>query len=140
MKYLVPPNLCLRLDHEITLQILEFVLSSIEKVKPGFLLFSMCIFSEQTGQDPNLTAFTSRIQVFWRPEWAKRGTPWKWNLTIFKWKNEFPKQLGLEKQMKKMGSFVWFSCLLPELWSLNCQKLCPFWIFLLMSATNIRLL
>ena len=50
-------------------------------------------------------------------------------MTIFKWKNEFPKQLGLEKQMKKMGSFVWFSCLLPELWSLTCQKLCPFCIF-----------
>ena len=71
---------------------------------------------------------------------SKGGTPWKWILTIFKWKNEFPKQLGLEKQMKKMGSFVWFSCLLPELWSLNCQKLCPFCIFLLMSATNLRLL
>ena len=50
-------------------------------------------------------------------------------MTIFKWKNEFLKQLGLEKQMEKMGSFVWFSCLLPELWSLNCQKLCPFCIF-----------
>ena len=23
-------------------------------------------------------------------------------------------------------SFVWFSCLLPEVWSLNCQKLCLF--------------
>ena len=23
-----------------------------------------------------------------------------------------------------MGLFVWFSCLLRELWSLNCQKLC----------------
>ena len=28
-----------------------------------------------------------------------------------------------------MGSFVWFLCLLPELWCLNCQKLCPFCIF-----------
>ena len=28
-----------------------------------------------------------------------------------------------------MGSFVWFSCLLPVLWSLNSQKLCPFCIF-----------
>ena len=28
-----------------------------------------------------------------------------------------------------MGSFVWFSCLLLELWSLNCQKLCPICIF-----------
>ena len=25
-----------------------------------------------------------------------------------------------------MESFVWFSCLLPELWSLNCQELCFF--------------
>ena len=25
-----------------------------------------------------------------------------------------------------MGSFVWFSCLCLELWSLNCQKLCVF--------------
>ena len=28
-----------------------------------------------------------------------------------------------------MGLVVWFSCLLPELWSLNCQKVCPFCIF-----------
>ena len=28
-----------------------------------------------------------------------------------------------------MRSFVWFSYFLPELWSLNCQKLCPFSIF-----------
>ena len=25
-----------------------------------------------------------------------------------------------------MGSFVWFSCVIPELWSLYCQKLYPF--------------
>ena len=128
------------LDHEITLKIMEFVLNSIEKVKDAFY-FPQCVyFLNRTRQNPNLTAFTSKIQVFCRPEWAKGGTPWKWILTIFKWKNEFPKQLGLEKQMKKMGSFVWFSCLLPELWSLNCQKLCPFCIFLLISATNLRLL
>ena len=36
-----------------------------------------------------------------------------------------------------MGTFLWFPCLLPELWSLNCQKLCPFCIFLLISATNL---
>ena len=28
-----------------------------------------------------------------------------------------------------MRSFVWFLCLLSEFWSLNCQKLCPFYIF-----------
>ena len=35
-----------QLDHEITLKILEFVLNLTEKVKHGFLLSSMCIFSE----------------------------------------------------------------------------------------------
>ena len=39
----------LDINHEITLKILEFVLNSIEKVKPGFLLSSMCIFSESNG-------------------------------------------------------------------------------------------
>ena len=29
-----------------------------------------------------------------------------------------------------MGSFVWFWCFLPELWSFNCQKLCLFCDFL----------
>ena len=33
-------------DHEITLKILEFILNSIEKVKPGFLLSSVRIFPE----------------------------------------------------------------------------------------------
>ena len=32
----------------------------------------------------------------------------------------------LEKQLKKIGSFVWFSCLHLELWSLNYQKSCRF--------------
>ena len=115
-------------DHEITLKILEFALNSIEKVRPSFFL-QYVYFLNWTGQNPNLTTFTSKIQVFCRPEWAKELTPWKWILTIFKWKNDFPKQLGLEKQMKKMGSFARFSYLLSELWSLNCQKLCPFCIF-----------
>ena len=40
---------CFYIDHEITLKILEFVLNLIEKEKPGFLLSSMCIFSELNG-------------------------------------------------------------------------------------------
>ena len=39
----------LDIDHEITLKIFEVVLNSIEKVKPGFSLSSMCIFSESNG-------------------------------------------------------------------------------------------
>ena len=41
------------------------------------------------------------------------GTPWKWILAIFKFKNEVPKQLGLEKQKKKMGLLVLFSYFVP---------------------------
>ena len=37
------------IDHEITLKMLEFVLNSIEKIKPGILLSSMCIFSDSNG-------------------------------------------------------------------------------------------
>ena len=56
------------------------------------------MFPESNGQSPNLTAFTSKIQVFCRPEWTKEA----------KMENEFPKQLGLEKQMKKWGHLCGF--------------------------------
>ena len=44
-----------------------------------------------------LTAFTSKIQVFYRPKWSKRGTSWKWISAIFKYKNEYQKQLERKK-------------------------------------------
>ena len=132
-------SLILISDHEITLKILEFMFNSKEKVKAGFY-FAQCVhFLNRTRPNPNLTAFTSKIQIFCRQEWNKWGTLWKLILTIFKCKNEFPKQLGLEKQKKKIWSFVWFSCLLPELRSLNCQKLWSFCNFLLISAKNVTL-
>ena len=62
----------------------------------------------------------------------------KINFGNFKCKNEFPKQLRLEKQMEKMGSFVWFSRLHPQLWSLNCQQLCPVCNYILMPAKHPR--
>ena len=130
----------MEIGHEITMKVLKFVLNSMAKVKPVFY-FPQCVyFLNQTGQNPNLTAFISKIQVFCRPEWEKARTPWKLILTIFKWKNEFPRQVGFQKQMKKMVPVVWFSYLLLELWSLKGQKLCPFCVFLLTSATNLRLL
>ena len=67
--------------------------------------------------------------------------PLKMNIDNFKCKNEIPKQLRLEKQMKKkMELLDLFSYFVPELWSLNYQKLCPFCYFLLMSAKNLKLL
>ena len=41
-----PASYSATLDHEITLNILEFILNSIEKVKPGFSFSSMCMFPE----------------------------------------------------------------------------------------------
>ena len=108
------------------LEFLEFILNSIEKVKPGFSFPLMCMFPELNG-----TTCTRMDQ---------RVTSWKWILTIFKCKNNVRKQLGFKNQMKKIGSLVLFSYLLPDLWSLNCQKLCPFCNILLISAKNLRLL
>ena len=55
-------------------------------------------------------------------------------------KMSFLNTQGSKSKWKKIESFVWFSCLFLELWSLNCQKLCPFRNFLLMSAKTLRLL
>ena len=38
------------INHETTLKILEFILSLIEKVNPGFLFSSMCMFPELNGK------------------------------------------------------------------------------------------
>ena len=40
------------LDHEITLKILEFILNSIDKVKPAFLLSSMGMFPKSNRTKP----------------------------------------------------------------------------------------
>ena len=37
-----------------------------------------------------------------------------------------------------MGLLVWFPFLLPELWSLNCLKLYPLYILLLISAKKFK--
>ena len=44
--HLISPLFSHFIDHEITLNILEFILNSIEKAKPGFSFSSMCIFPE----------------------------------------------------------------------------------------------
>ena len=53
-------------------------------------------------------SFWSKIEVFYRPEWTKRRTIWKWILNIFKFRNECYKQLERKKHMKKMGSCLVF--------------------------------
>ena len=128
------------LGHEITLKILEFLLNSIEKLKSGFLLSSICKFPKSNETKFWSHSFHIQNSGISIPEWIKGGTPLKWILTIFICKNEFFKQLGLKKQKKKIWLFVWFSCLIPELRSLNCEKMCSFCNFWPMSAKNLRLL
>ena len=53
---------------------LEFIFNSTEKAKPGFLPSLLCMFPESNGTNPNLTASTSKIQVFYTSEWVKGGT------------------------------------------------------------------
>ena len=81
----------------------------------------------------------AQIEVFYTSEWTKRWTTWKWILTIFKYKNECYEQLEWKNQMKKMGSFVYFPCFLPELWPLNVLKTCISCNFVLTSARNVSL-
>ena len=44
-----------------------------------------------------------------------------------------------EKLDEKMGPFAKFSYFLPELWSINCPKMCIFYNFVLTSARNLSL-
>ena len=76
------------------------VLNSIETVKPVFLLSLMCMFPEsnkasfwsQSFHLQNLGILQTRID--------ERRTPWKWTLTIFKYKNEYHKQSSKSKWKK----------------------------------------
>ena len=51
---------------------------------------------------PNWQLLPKQNWGIYRPEWAKRGTTWKWSLSIFKYKNECCKQL-MQKKKKKKG-------------------------------------
>ena len=52
-------------------------------------------------------------------------------------KNKIYQQIDLKERMKKMGSFVWSSCLLPELRSLNCQKMAHF-LYILQNPVFLK--
>ena len=72
------------------------VLNSKEKVKRDFLLSLMCMFPEL-----NETEFWShRLHLqnsgILQIRMDERRTPWKWILAIFKYKNEYHRQLELK--------------------------------------------
>ena len=105
-----------------------------------FLVTSGCLLSRKVWWAVWIGSFWPKIEVFYRPEWTKGGTTWKWILSIFKFRNEYYKQLDQKKYMKKMGSFVLFPCFIPELRSLNSLKKCIFCSFVLTSTRNLGLL
>ena len=114
-----------------------FILNSVEKVKPGFLL-SLNMYFSWIEWDKILISKLSPLKFrYLADQNGPKGEPGKMNFDNFQMQKEFPQQLELEKQMRKMAPFFW-RCLLPELWSLNYQKLRPFCNFLLMSAKKSK--
>ena len=96
-----------KIDLEITLKTFAFIHNSIGKVKPSFLLSAMCMFPEPNGTKFWSHSFHLQNSGTLQTRMDQRGTPWKWNLRIFKYKNEYHKQLA-KKQMKKWGHMTSF--------------------------------
>ena len=77
-----------KLDRKIKTWLFTFLNMHVSLIKQDKILISQLsvpkfrYFADQNGQ---------------------KGDPWKLILTISEYKNEIPKQLGLEKQTKKMG-------------------------------------
>ena len=76
--------------------------SQIEKkVKPGFLLSLMFMFPELNTTKSDLTTFTSKTQVFCRPEWAKGGGSMKMNFDNFQihiWRSQLVRAQKLDEK------------------------------------------
>ena len=74
----------LLIDHEITLKILEFILNSIEKVKPVFfLLSSICMFSELNGTKSLSHSFHFQNSGILQTRTDQKGDPMKTNFNNF---------------------------------------------------------
>ena len=109
------------------------------KSKTWFFIFLDVYVSLERDKIPISRLSPPKFRYF-ADQNGRKGDPMKMNFYNFQCKTDVPKQLGLEKQVKKMGSLALPLNLYPDLWSLNCQKLCPFCNFLLISAKNLRLL
>ena len=88
----------------------NLVLNSREKVKPGFLLFLICLYPDLNETKFWSHSFHLQSSGILQTRMDQKGDPMKWILTIFKYKNEYQKQLELKKEMKKWGNL--FFCFL----------------------------
>ena len=62
---------------------MEFVFNSIEKVKPVFLPFSMCIFFESNGTKSYFHSFHLQNSRILQTRMGQRGNPMKMNFDFF---------------------------------------------------------
>ena len=77
-----------------------------DKFGSGILLSFIYTFPELNGKNSGLTAFTSKIQVFCRPEWTEEGDPMKMNFDIFQIQKWILQTVRAQKRDEKMGSSV----------------------------------
>ena len=70
-------------DLEDTLKILEFILNLIEKVKPGLLLSSMCMFPESNGTKFEYNSFHLQNSGILQTRIDQKGDPMKLNFDNF---------------------------------------------------------
>ena len=70
-------------------------------------------------------SFWPKIEVFYRPKGTKGGTTWKYTLSIFKFRNEYYKQLDRKKVDEKNGVI----CLV---------FMCPSWVTVLKLSKKVH--
>ena len=98
-----------------------------------FLVTSGCLLSRKVLWAVRIGSFWPILEVFYRPEWTKRGTTWKWILSIFKFRNEWYKRLEQKSRWKKG-----IICLMFAVWVMvlkQSEKI--FWNSVLTSAKNL---
>ena len=99
------------------------------------LVTSRCLLSRKVLRAVWIGSFWPKIEVFYRPELTNRGTIWKSILSIFKFRNEYYKQIG--KSRWKNGVICLVSMLPSWVTALKLSKKCFFCNFVLTSARNL---
>ena len=84
----------------------DLVLNSIEKVKPGSLLFLMRMFPELNGTKFWSPSFHLKNSGILKTRMDQRGDPMKTNFNIFQIQKWMSQTVRAQKVDEKMGSFV----------------------------------
>ena len=95
---------------------------------------SGCLLSRKVLWAVGIGSFWPKIEGFYRPELTSRGTTSKSILSIFKFRNEYHKQIG--KIRWKNGVICLVSMLPSWVMALKLSKECFFYNFVLTSARN----